>query len=430
MDRPEEIVPLAERARPKTLEEFVGQRHLLGEGKIISSLLGKGKSFSMILWGDPGTGKTTLARLIAERCGLEAHFLSAISSGVADVRAVLKTGRENRANGRQTVLFLDEIHRFNKAQQDSILGAVEAGDVVLIGATTENPSFQVIAPLLSRVRVLRLNRFSPEELGVILDGAVAKDPVLAARGIRLEDDVRAALLEYAQGDARRMFNIYETATYLAGDSVPGMDTLREAVQRSVITYDRAGERHYDTISAFIKSLRGSDPDAAVFYLARMVLAGEDPEFIARRMVIFASEDVGNASPQALNIAVSALTAVRNIGMPESEIILSQCATFLASSPKSNASYLAIRKAKEAAEGSAGEVPIHLRNAPTGLMKRMGYAKDYRYPHDFEGHFVSEEYLPGGLQGRVFYEPTGEGSEKAIRERLQRLWAGRYDGKKS
>ncbi len=427
MNIPEDITPLAERARPKALEEFVGQVHLMGDGRIITNLLEKGAPFSMILWGDPGTGKTTLARLIAERCGLEAHYLSAISSGVADVRAVIKKGRENREMGRQTVLFLDEIHRFNKAQQDSVLGAVEAGDVVLIGATTENPSFEVIPPLLSRLRVLRLNRFSSNEMGSILDGALARDRLLSH--VTMEPPVRHALLEYARGDARRMLNLVETAAYLAEGSVVSMDNLREAVQRSLIDYDRSGDRHYDTISAFIKSLRGSDPDAAVYYLAKMVLAGEDPLFIARRMIIFASEDVGNASPQALSIAVSAFRAVQNIGMPEGEIVLSQCAIFLASAPKSNASYLAIKKAKEAAAHGAGEIPLHLRNAPTGLMKKMGFGREYRYPHDYPGHFVDEEYLPEEWRGEMFYRPSGEGSEKAIGERLGRLWPRRY-GKKA
>ncbi len=425
MKTAEEITPLAERARPGTPEEFVGQSHLMAQGRVVNSILRTGKVFSMILWGDPGTGKTTLARLIARHCGLEAHYLSAISSGVADVRTVLRKGRDNRVEGRQTLLFIDEIHRFNKTQQDSILGAVEAGDVVLVGATTENPSFQVIAPLLSRVRVLKLERLNPEDLQSILANVISRDPVLERNTVTLSEGVRDALIGFSGGDARRMLNILETAIAISGSGAIDMEHLREAAQKSVVVYDRAGDRHYDTVSAFIKSLRGSDPDAAIFYMAGMIAAGEDPEFIARRMIIFASEDVGNASPQALNLAVSTLTAVKNIGLPECDIILSQCAAFLASSPKSNASYNAIREAQKAVEKKFPEVPLHLRNAPTGLMKRMGYARDYKYPHDYNGHFVKEEYLPGECKGSVFYRPTEEGSEKAISERLKRLWPERY-----
>ena len=419
------LIPLAERTRPRTLDEFIGQEHVTSPGKIIRSALDRGAIFSVIFWGDPGSGKTTLARIISDAIGMESHFLSAISSGVADVRKVIEIGKGNRGEGRQTLLFLDEIHRFNKAQQDAVLGAVESGDIILIGATTENPSFSIIAPLLSRARVVKLNRLTEGDLIRILDNAVKKDPLLKQGEIRFQEGTRELIASLAGGDARRMLNILETSLSISETGIVTGEAVREAVENSVIYYDRAGDRHYDTISAFIKSLRGSDPDAAVYYLARMVIAGEDPEFIARRMVIFASEDVGNASPNALPIAVSALTAVQNIGMPESEIILSQCATFLASSPKSNASYLAIRKAKAAAAEEGHEIPLHIRNAPTGLMKKLGYGKDYRYPHDFPGHFVEENYLPEGLRGSRFYEPGEEGSEKAIHERLKRLWPGKY-----
>jgi putative ATPase len=423
--REEQITPLAERCRPSSLEEYVGQEHLTGKGRIIHAAVNGGRAFSMILWGDPGTGKTTLAKIIAEGCGMEYHYLSAVSSGVADVCKVIASGEKNRSMGRQTLLFLDEIHRFNKAQQDAVLGAVESGDIVLIGATTENPSFSVISPLLSRARVLKLNRLSDENLAAILDKAVSSDRLLKDGNIRLDAGVRENLVQLGNGDARRMLNVLEVAFVLSTEGFVTGKELREAFENTMIYYDRKGDRHYDTISAFIKSLRGSDPDAALYYMAKMILAGEDPEFIARRMVIFASEDIGNASPNALGIAVSAMTAVQNIGMPESELILAQCAIFLASSPKSNASYTAISAAKNAALSGDYEIPMHIRNAPTGLMKKMGYGKDYMYPHDYEGNFIAETYLPEEIKGSVFYNPTENGSEKAIRERLIKLWPGRY-----
>ncbi len=420
-----DIRPLAERCRPQTLTAFVGQEHLLGSGRILYSVIEKRTVFSMILWGEPGCGKTTLARLIAGHCGMEAHFLSAVSSGVPEVRKVIERGKENRKNGVQTLLFLDEIHRFNKAQQDAVLGAVEAGDIVLIGATTENPSFQVIAPLLSRTRVVRLHPLTEKDLMTILEGALGNDRDLLDSGARIDATGKAKLVALAQGDARRMLNVLEQAVLLATDGTITDEVIAEALRGVVVYYDRAGDRHYDTISAFIKSMRGSDPDAAVYYLARMLVAGEDPVFIARRMVIFASEDVGNASPQALPIAVAAMTAAQTIGPPEAEIVLAQCATFLASSPKSNASYMALRKAKERADDFSIEIPMHLRNAPTKLMSEMGYSKGYRYPHDFEGHFVNESYLPEKLAGETYYRPSNEGSEKAITERLARLWPERF-----
>jgi putative ATPase len=420
-----DIRPLAERCRPQTLTAFVGQEHLLGPERILYSVIEKRTVFSMILWGEPGCGKTTLARLIAGHCGMEAHFLSAVSSGVPEVRKVIERGKENRKNGVQTLLFLDEIHRFNKAQQDAVLGAVEAGDIVLIGATTENPSFQVIAPLLSRTRVVRLHPLTEKDLMTIIEGALGNDRDLLDSGARIDATGKAKLVALAQGDARRMLNVLEQAVLLATDGTITDEVIAEALRGVVVYYDRAGDRHYDTISAFIKSMRGSDPDAAVYYLARMLVAGEDPVFIARRMVIFASEDVGNASPQALPIAVAAMTAAQTIGPPEAEIVLAQCATFLASSPKSNASYMALRKAKERADDFSIEIPMHLRNAPTKLMSEMGYSKGYRYPHDFEGHFVNESYLPEKLAGETYYRPSNEGSEKAITERLARLWPERF-----
>ncbi len=425
MEKSKELRPLAERRRPSSLEDFVGQRHLLGKGKILSGVFEKRSPFSMILWGEPGSGKTTLARLIASHCSADSYYLSAISSGVQDVRKAIGRGKENKEKGIQTILFIDEIHRFNKAQQDAVLGAVESGDVILIGATTENPSFQVIAPLLSRTRVLKLNKLSDNELTEILNGAISKDEILRQKEISFDGDIKEKLIAISQGDARRMLNILEASLLIATDSRITQEIFNEAVRDTVIYYDRAGDKHYDTISAFIKSMRGSDPDAAVYYLARMLAGGEDPEFIARRMVILASEDIGNASPNALTIATSALLAVKNIGLPEAEIILSQCATFLASSPKSNASYLAIKSAKEVVMNSSHEIPMHIRNAPTGLMKKMGYGRDYKYPHDYEEHFVGDDYLPEEIKDMVFYKPSGEGSEEAIKKRLLKLWPKKY-----
>ena len=421
-------VPLAERSRPKTIEEFIGQKHLMEPGRILRSILEKRTAMSMVLWGDPGTGKTTLARLIASYCDMEQYFLSAISAGVGDVRKVIEQGKKNMEEGKQTLLFIDEIHRFNKAQQDAVLGAVESGDIVLIGATTENPSFSVISPLLSRTRVVRLHPLTEDDLMAVLENALHNDEDLQEKNIQFDDGVKEKLVQFAMGDARRLLNILETAIFMAdGGAVTGT-VLLEAYKESTIAYDRAGDRHYDTISAFIKSLRGSDPDAAVYYMARMLVAGEDPLFIARRMLIFASEDVGNASPNAITIATSTFTAVKNIGMPEAEIILSQCATFLASAPKSNASYLAVKQAKKLAADTAYEIPLYIRNAPTGLMKKMGYGKGYKYPHDFNGHFVNEQYLPDEIKNTVFYRPGEEGSEKAIKDRLKKLWPWKYDNK--
>lgn len=428
MENKKDIRPLAERCRPESLEEFIGQSHLLGKGKVLSAVFEKKSPFSMILWGDPGTGKTTIARLIGQCCSMDSYFLSAISSGVRDVREVLDKGRENRENGIQTLLTIDEIHRFNKAQQDAVLGAVESGDVVLIGATTENPSFQVISPLLSRTRVIKLQKLRDNDLSDILNQALSKDIELKDKHVEFDNGVRDKLIGISQGDARRMLNILEEALLMSSDYRITGDILDEAIRDTSVYYDRAGDRHYDTISAFIKSIRGSDPDAAVFYLAWMLEGGEDPEFIARRMVILASEDIGNASPNALTIATSAFMAVKNIGMPEAEIILSQCAAFLASSPKSNASYIAVSEAKEELRKETYEIPMHLRNAPTKLMKNMGYSKGYQYPHNFDGHFIDVNYLPEKIKDRVFYRPSSEGSEKNILDRLKKLWPRKYNDK--
>ena len=418
------LIPLAERIRPKNLLDYFGQEDLTSEGKVIRMMLEKGMPFSMILWGEPGCGKTTLAGIIADSLAIETHFLSAISCGVAEVRNVISHGRKNKAQGGKTLLFLDEIHRFNKSQQDSVLSAVENGDIILIGATTENPSFSVIAPLLSRTRVIKLKKHTEKSLRNIMQKALTEDEILSPMNLSFaecSDDLIAA----SGGDARRMLNILETAALTSRNSVITPDILKEAVKEVYSIYDKKGDNHYDCISAFIKSMRGSDPDAALLYLAKMIVSGEDPMFLARRMVIFASEDIGNASPNALSIAVSALTAVEKIGMPEARIVLAQCAVFLASSPKSNASYSALNKAMQIAENENIDIPLHLRNAPTDLMKKMGYSSGYKYPHDYQGSFVKEKYLPDNLSNICLYLPTENGSEKNIKERLKIFWPDRF-----
>lgn len=419
------LIPLAERIRPKTISDYFGQEELTGEGRVVRMMIEKNLPFSMILWGEPGCGKTTLAGIIAESLDIEFHFLSAISCGVSEVRNVIQLGKKNKASGLKTLLFLDEIHRFNKSQQDSVLSAVENGDIILIGATTENPSFSVISPLLSRTRVIKLKKHSRDSLRKILEKAITEDEIISKINIEF-NGAEDELIDSSNGDARRMLNILETAALTAKDSIITSEILKEAVKEVYSIYDKKGDNHYDSISAFIKSMRGSDPDAAVLYLAKMISAGEDPMFIARRMVIFASEDIGNASPTALSIALSALNAVEKIGMPESRIILSQCACFLASSPKSNASYVAINKALEFLESNSMEIPYHLRNAPTSLMREMGNSKGYKYPHDYPGSFVKEKYLPDNASDLVLYNPTENGSEKNIKERLRILWPERFE----
>ncbi len=418
--KPEEK-PLADRIRPQNLKEFVGQEHLVGEGKPLRVAIESDQLFSLIFWGPPGSGKTTLARIIANETG--AHFvdLSAVSAGKADVVKVVKEARERlKLYAKRTVLFLDEIHRFNKAQQDSLLPYVEDGTIILIGATTENPSFEVIGPLLSRCRVYTLERLTPEELQLIVQRALPE--------VEIDDEALEFLVQASNGDARVALNTLEVAAEQSfarpglADARPGLTKSSiQNVLQSRLLYDRAGEEHYNTISAFIKSLRGSDPDAALYYLARMLEAGEDPLFIARRMVIFASEDISNADPQALPLAVAVFEACERIGLPECQINLAHGVTYLASAPKSNASYSALLQAQKDVKETLNEpIPLHIRNAPTKLMKEWGYGKNYQYPHNFDGHFVKEEYLPEKLRGHKYYFPTEQGFEKKVKERLDNL----------
>ena len=384
------LPPLAERLRPTSIDDYKGQSHLVGNGKILRTIIEEEKIFSMILWGPPGTGKTTLARIIAQTTNAVMKEISAISSGVKDLRGVISIGKSNREMGKQTLLFIDEIHRYNKSQQDALLKAVEEGTINLVGATTENPSFEVISPLLSRCKVLTLKSLEASHLESILDHAFNVDIILSQSGITIGKEVQKKLIKSAGGDARKMLNTLDVAVQLLGKGKEITDQIfSEAAQSKILIYDKKGDYHYDVISAFIKSVRGSDPDAAIYWLAVMLEGGEKPEFIARRLIILASEDIGNADPNGLIIATSAFQAVHIIGMPEAAIILGQITTYLASAPKSNASYGAINQALDyVKENGSPSVPLHLRNAPTGLMKNLDYGKDYKYPHSYPGHFVN------------------------------------------
>ncbi|HEY6008797.1 MAG TPA: replication-associated recombination protein A [Geobacteraceae bacterium] len=415
--------PLAERMRPRTLEEFVGQEHLLGPDKLLRRLIETDQLTSLIFWGPPGSGKTTLARIIAGATRAHFIFFSAILSGIKDIREIVKEAEDQRKyRGQRTILFVDEIHRFNKTQQDAFLPYVERGTFTIIGATTENPSFEVIAPLLSRCKVLVLNQLTDADVAAILRRALAdREQGLGGLGLAVDDEALAFMAEQAQGDARIALNTLETAARLARNGAITLDTAREAVQKKPLLYDKGGEEHYNVISAFIKSMRGSDPDAALYWLARMIEAGEDPLFILRRMVILASEDIGNADPRALQVAVAALQGFQLVGLPEGRIIMAQAVTYLATAPKSNASYVGIDAAlSEVGKSGALPVPMHIRNAPTRLMKELGYHKGYRYAHDYAEGYAAQDYLPERLTGRRFYDPAGHGYEKAIRERMEWL----------
>lgn len=418
-----DTAPLAERMRPRTLDEFRGQEHLLGPGKLLRRLIESDQVTSLILWGPPGSGKTTLARIVANATSAHFIFFSAILSGVKDLRQIVREAEEEqKAGGRKTILFVDEIHRFNKAQQDAFLPYVEKGLLTIIGATTENPSFEVIAPLLSRCKVLVLNPLSQEEIeGILRNSLGDRERGLGELGLLADEDALSYIAEQAEGDARIALNTLETAARLTYGGVLDLETAREAVQKKPLLYDKGGEEHYNVISAFIKSMRGSDPDGALYWMARMIEAGEDPLFILRRMVILASEDIGNADPRALQVAVAALQGFQFVGMPEGRIIMAQAATYLATAPKSNASYLGIDEAlAEVRKSGAQPVPLHIRNAPTRLMKDLGYHRGYRYDHDYAEGYAAQEYLPERLQGKKFYRPEGRGYEKYIRERMEYL----------
>ncbi|MDC6404839.1 MULTISPECIES: replication-associated recombination protein A [Maribacter] len=421
--------PLAERVRPQNLEEYISQNHLVGENGSLTHQIKKGVIPSLILWGPPGTGKTTLANIIAKECERPFYVLSAINSGVKDIREVIDKAKQAGGlfTAKNPILFIDEIHRFSKSQQDSLLAAVEKGWVTLIGATTENPSFEVIPALLSRCQVYILNPFGKKELELLLERAMKNDTILKKKKITLKET--EALLRLSGGDGRKLLNVFE----LVINSEPSEeiiitdDLVLSKAQKNTVLYDKTGEQHYDIVSAFIKSIRGSDPNGAVYWLARMIEGGEEVKFIARRMLISASEDIGLANPTALIMANTTFQAVTTIGYPEARIILSQCAVYLATSPKSNASYMAIGKAQQTVRQTGNlSVPLHLRNAPTKLMKDLGYGADYKYAHDYQNNFVNEEFLPDELSGTTFYQPGKNQRENALSDFLKKRWKDKYD----
>ncbi|MBR4871920.1 MAG: replication-associated recombination protein A [Alistipes sp.] len=422
--------PLAERLRPQSLEDYIGQKHLVGENGVFRKFIASGSVPSFILWGPPGVGKTTLAKIVATSLNRPFYTLSAVTSGVKEVREVIeKAKNQHLFSARSAFLFIDEIHRFNKSQQDSLLGAVEQGIVTLIGATTENPSFEVISPLLSRCQVYVLKPMDDEELQTLLDRALNSDEELKKRNIEVRET--EALFRFSGGDARKLLNILDIIIGASnGDIVISDERVTECLQQNIALYDKSGEQHYDVISAFIKSVRGSDPNAAIYYLARMLAGGEEPRFIARRLVILASEDIGLANPNALLLANACFDTVHKIGMPEARITLAETTIYLATSPKSNSAYAAINKALAMVERDTTNrpVPLHLRNAPTKLMGDMGYGANYRYAHDYTGNFVAQEFLPESLSGTRFYTPnTGNAQEAKIAERIHALWGDKYEG---
>jgi len=425
-DKRIEQTPLADRMRPRNFEEFMGQKHILSEGSVLRKAIEKSELQSLIFWGPPGTGKTTLAFIIANYTGADFRAFSAVTSGIKEIKEIIAVAtRQKNLYNKKTILFVDEIHRFNKAQQDAFLPHVEKGNIILIGATTENPSFEVISALLSRAKVYTLNPLTEDDLKEIVNRALTdKEQGLGNLKINLDEKARDFIVQMANGDARVVLNTLEFAVMTNSPDQKGVRNItlqiaQEAMQKKALVYDKAGEEHYNIISALHKSLRGSDPDAALYWLGRMLAGGEDPLYIARRLIRFATEDIGNADPQALQVTIAAKEAYHFLGTPEGELALAQAVVYLATAPKSNAIYTAFSKVeKEIQETQALPVPLHIRNPVTGLMKDLGYGKDYKYPHDFPGHFVDEEYLPDNLKGRRYYEPTDFGFEKEIKKRIE------------